>query len=212
LISVSKKNFANSKNIEENICPFQNIELYLNIASMYELQIVGNASIICFTRKIVICFLTSFPLFVFDTTASPFQNIELYLKMRSKIKRLLFIHLNHRGVTRFEACSILKSALRCAWYNPCQYNTHIFGESKNVFDIEKPNLMYFWKVLNFHLHICTKCTVVNTYQLYNKQYVVYLNASYGCFMYLLPTSNNNNICVNFMLTDNVRILCLSCNA
>jgi hypothetical protein len=36
------------------------------------------------------------------------------------------IHLIHRGVTRFQACSILKSALRCAWYNPCQYNTHSF--------------------------------------------------------------------------------------
>ena len=71
-----KKNFANSKNIEKNICPF--------------------------------------------------QNIELYLKMRSNIKRLLFIHLNHSGVTRFQACSILKSALRCALYNPCQYNTHSF--------------------------------------------------------------------------------------
>ena len=43
-----------------------------NIASMYELQIVGNASISCFTREIVICFLTSFPLFFFDTTAKNF--------------------------------------------------------------------------------------------------------------------------------------------
>jgi hypothetical protein len=40
-----------------------------NIASMYELQIVGNASIICFSREVVVCFLTSFPLFVFDATA-----------------------------------------------------------------------------------------------------------------------------------------------
>ena len=53
-------------------------------------------------------------------------NIELYLKMHSKIKRLLFINLNHRGISRFQACSILKSALRCAWYNPWQYNTHYF--------------------------------------------------------------------------------------
>ena len=43
-----------------------------NIASMYELQIVGNASIICFSREVVVCFLTSFPLFVFDTTAKNF--------------------------------------------------------------------------------------------------------------------------------------------
>jgi hypothetical protein len=28
---VEKKNFANSKNIEKNICPFQNIELYLKM-------------------------------------------------------------------------------------------------------------------------------------------------------------------------------------
>ena len=40
---------------------------------MYELQTVGNASIICFTREIVICYLTSFPLFVFDTTAKNFE-------------------------------------------------------------------------------------------------------------------------------------------
>ena len=44
----------------------------------------------------------------------PFQNIELYLKVRPKIKGPLFIHLNHRGVTPYQACSILKSALRCA--------------------------------------------------------------------------------------------------
>ena len=44
----------------------------------------------------------------------------------TKIRRLLCIHLNHRGVTGFQACPILKSALRCAWYNPCQYNTHSF--------------------------------------------------------------------------------------
>jgi hypothetical protein len=46
--------------------------------------------------------------------------------MRPKIKGPLFIHLNHRGVTRFQACSILKSPLCCACYNPGQYNTHSF--------------------------------------------------------------------------------------
>jgi hypothetical protein len=71
-----KRNFANSKSIEKNLCPF--------------------------------------------------QNIELYLKVRPTIKGPLFIHLNHRGVTPYQACSILKSALRCAWYNLGQYNTHSF--------------------------------------------------------------------------------------
>jgi len=37
-----------------------------------------------------------------------FQNIEYFFKMRPKIKGPLVIHLNHRGVTRFQVCSILK--------------------------------------------------------------------------------------------------------
>jgi hypothetical protein len=56
----------------------------------------------------------------------PFQNIELFLKMRPKIKGPLFIHLSHRGVNRFQLCSILKSAIRFVGYNPVQYNTHSF--------------------------------------------------------------------------------------
>jgi hypothetical protein len=44
----------------------------------------------------------------------PFQNIELFLKMRPKIKGPLFIHLSHRGVNRFQFCSILISAIRHA--------------------------------------------------------------------------------------------------
>ena len=56
----------------------------------------------------------------------PFQNIELFLKMRPKIKRPLFIHLSQKGVNRFQFCSISKSAIRFAWYNPGQYNTHSF--------------------------------------------------------------------------------------
>jgi hypothetical protein len=56
----------------------------------------------------------------------PFQNIELFLKMRPKIKGPLFIHLNYRVVTRFHICSIIKSTLRIARYNPGQYNIHSF--------------------------------------------------------------------------------------
>ena len=56
----------------------------------------------------------------------PFQNIELFLKMSPKIKGPLFIHLSHRGVNRFQFCSILKLAMRFAGYNPVQYNTHSF--------------------------------------------------------------------------------------
>jgi hypothetical protein len=41
-------------------------------ASKYELQIFGNASMICFNKDIVIVFLISFLLFVFDTTANNF--------------------------------------------------------------------------------------------------------------------------------------------
>ena len=54
----------------------------------------------------------------------PFQNIALFLKMHPKIKGPLFIHLSHRGVNRFQLCSILKFAIRFAGYNPVQYNTH----------------------------------------------------------------------------------------
>jgi hypothetical protein len=46
--------------------------------------------------------------------------------MRPKIKGPLFIHLNYIVVTRFHICSIIKSALRIAGYNPGQYNTHSF--------------------------------------------------------------------------------------
>jgi uncharacterized protein (DUF779 family) len=46
--------------------------------------------------------------------------------MRPKIKGPLFIHLSHRGVHRFQLCSILKSAICFAGYNPVQYNTHSF--------------------------------------------------------------------------------------
>jgi hypothetical protein len=56
----------------------------------------------------------------------PFQNIKLFFKMRPKIKGPLFIHLNYIVVTRFHICSIIKSALRIAGYNPGQYNTHSF--------------------------------------------------------------------------------------
>jgi hypothetical protein len=59
-------------------------------------------------------------------TKLPISNIELFLKMRPKIKGPLFIHLIYRVVTRFHICSILKSALRLAGYNPGQYNTHSF--------------------------------------------------------------------------------------
>ena len=44
----------------------------------------------------------------------PFQKIELFLKMRPKIKGPLFIHLSHRGVNRFQFCSILKSTIHFA--------------------------------------------------------------------------------------------------
>jgi hypothetical protein len=115
------------------------------VASKYELQIFGNASIICFNRDIVIVFLISFLLFVYEFIKNwsvwqkinfanfkeywkknvyPFQNIELFLKMRPKIKGPLFIHLSHRGVNRFQLCPILKSVIRFAGYNPVQYNTH----------------------------------------------------------------------------------------
>ena len=56
----------------------------------------------------------------------PFQNIKLFFKMRPKIKGPLFIHLNYIVVTRFHICSIIKSALRIAGYNPGQYNIHSF--------------------------------------------------------------------------------------
>jgi hypothetical protein len=56
----------------------------------------------------------------------PFQNIELFLKMRPKIKGPLFNHLSHRGVNRFQLCSILKSVIRFAGYNPVQCNAHSF--------------------------------------------------------------------------------------
>ena len=56
----------------------------------------------------------------------PFQNIELFLKMRPKIKGPLFNHLSHRGVNRFQLCSILKSVIRFAGYNPVLFNTHSF--------------------------------------------------------------------------------------
>jgi hypothetical protein len=44
--------------------------------------------------------------------------------MHPKIKGPLLIHLNQRGVTRFQVCAILKLALRFAGFHPDQYNTH----------------------------------------------------------------------------------------
>ena len=55
-----------------------------------------------------------------------FKTLNYFLKMRPKINGPLFIHLNYRVVIRFHICSILKSALRFAGYNPSQYNTHSF--------------------------------------------------------------------------------------
>jgi hypothetical protein len=44
------------------------------------------------------------------------------------------IYLSHIGVTCFQFCSILKSAIRFAGYNPGQYNTHsvIIGAATTV--------------------------------------------------------------------------------
>ena len=59
---------------------------------MYELQIVGNASILCFCRHIVIGSLLSFRLFVFDTTANNILNskwlsiINMFMHFITKIK------------------------------------------------------------------------------------------------------------------------------
>jgi hypothetical protein len=46
--------------------------------------------------------------------------------MCPKIEGPLFIHLNHRSVTRFQVCTILKLALRFAGYHPDQCNAHPF--------------------------------------------------------------------------------------
>jgi len=89
----------------------------------------------------------------------PFQNIELFLKMRPKIKGPLFIHLSHRGVNRFPFCSILKSAIRFAWYNPVQYNTHsvIIGAATTVVMLGKTDdqikQMGRWKFNTFQKYI-----------------------------------------------------------
>jgi hypothetical protein len=89
----------------------------------------------------------------------PFQNIELFLEMRPKIKRPLFIHLSHIGVNCFQFCSILKSAIRFAGYNPAQYNTHSFiiGAATTVVMLGKTDdqikQMGKWKFNSFQKYI-----------------------------------------------------------
>ena len=89
----------------------------------------------------------------------PFQNIELFLEMRPKIKRPLFIHLSHIGVNCFQFCSILKSAIRFAGYNPGQYNTHsvIIGAATTAVMLGKTDdqikQMGRWKSNTFQKYI-----------------------------------------------------------
>lgn len=79
--------------------------------------------------------------------------------MRPKIKGPLFIHWNHRGVTRFQVCTILKLALRLAGYLPEQYNTHpfIIGAATTAGHVGKTNdrikQMGRWKSNTFQKYI-----------------------------------------------------------
>ena len=77
--------------------------------------------------------------------------------MRPKIKGPLFIHLSHRGVNRFQLCSILKSAICFIEYNPVQYNTHSFIIGTTVVMLgntdDQIKLMGRWKYSTFQKYI-----------------------------------------------------------
>lgn len=80
-----------------------------------------------------------------------FEIINQYLKVRPLILGPLFCHLNHKVVSRFQVCKVLKTSLQFLGLNDSEYNTHSFriGACTHAFQMGKSEdeimLMGRWK-------------------------------------------------------------------
>ena len=90
---------------------------------------------------------------------SVYEKMKLYLTVRPTIHGPLFCHFNHKKVTRYQVCSVLKSAIKFLGLNETEYNTHSLriGAATNAAEIGISNdeimIMGRWKSDTYKTYI-----------------------------------------------------------